>query len=205
MLIDFKFKHMKKYVFLLSFLVFVVSCNDNEKRSNSENPISEESNSDRNTDEDNYADLDRENPENNNIDSEGANTDENKSANGFVGLYKKVDPEAKSGNCDCYCMDLVFGSNFEVCLVPGKIDIDVISKKTGNNTADLFLVAPINSQIPEGEIPWETFSRDLPIAKLEHLPDGSLKLDWIGFSVDGELAVDYAIFGKKTLEGTYKK
>jgi hypothetical protein len=30
-------------------------------------------------------------------------------------------------------------------------------------------------------------------------------LDWKGFSIDGELAVDYAIFGKKTLEGTYKK
>jgi len=30
-------------------------------------------------------------------------------------------------------------------------------------------------------------------------------LDWKGFYIDGELAVDYAIYGKKTLEGTYKK
>jgi zinc D-Ala-D-Ala carboxypeptidase len=32
-----------------------------------------------------------------------------------------------------------------------------------------------------------------------------MELDWLGFTINGDLAMDYAIFGKKTLEGQYKK
>jgi hypothetical protein len=118
--------------------------------------------------------------------------------------YIKVGEEADL-NCMCYCLDLNFTSNSELCLSPDNIYINVKYEKTSNNLINVFFVNPsdINS---EGEkIPWDKFDRNIPIATITPQPDGELDLDWLGFSINGDLAMDYAIFGKKTLEGKFKR
>jgi len=131
-------------------------------------------------------------------------TNSKDSAGTIEGQYIKVGEEADL-NCECYCLDLNFNSNSELCLSPDKIYINVKFEKTNNNLINVYLTDPsdINS---EGEkIPWAKFDRNIPIATIALQPNGELDLDWLGFSINGDLAMDYAIFGKKTLEGKFKK
>lgn len=108
-------------------------------------------------------------------------------------------------SCDCNCFDLSFSSPTQLCI--NKDDMYILGRieKTGPQEAAVFLIDPVKEEEMEKNLPWSEFDRNLPIATLNINQDGSLELDWIGFSKDGELAVDYAIFGKKTLEGTYKR
>lgn len=108
-------------------------------------------------------------------------------------------------SCDCNCFDLSFSSPTQLCI--NKEDMYILSRieKTGPQEAAIFLIDPVKEEEMEKNLPWSEFERDLPIATLKINQDASLELDWIGFSKDGKLAVDYAIFGKKTLEGTYKR
>ena len=61
-----------------------------------------------------------------------------------------------------------------------------------------------SSRNKDKNLPWEDFSKKDAIASLKATNDG-LKLDWIGFKINGQIATDYAIFGKKTLEGNFTK
>jgi hypothetical protein len=54
-------------------------------------------------------------------------------------------------------------------------------------------------------VPFNTFDTTVPIAVLTQTSNNTLTLDWKGFSVNGDLAVDYAILGKKNLEGKFVK
>jgi len=120
------------------------------------------------------------------------------------GQYIRIGEEADL-NCECYCLDLNFTSTSELCLSPDKLYINVKFEKTNANLINVYLTDPsdINS---EGEkIPWAKFDRNIPIATITLQPNGELDLDWLGFSINGDLAMDYAIFGKKTLEGKFKK
>lgn len=111
--------------------------------------------------------------------------------------------EPVAGRCEYVDIDL--NGTSDLCIVHDRIYVTVRYEKTGNNSANVFFVAPKKDEDPEKELPWENFDKNTPIAELQFEPGGTAKLDWKGFSIDGEVATDYAILGKKTLEGTYKK
>ena len=106
--------------------------------------------------------------------------------------------------CNCYCLEVNFSGNSELCLDEDKMYIQARFSKTENNNIKVYYIAP-SGRNQNGELPWEDFQQDLPIAVLSPDDNGNFILDWKGFSIDGKLAVDYAIFGKKTLEGSYQK
>ena len=61
------------------------------------------------------------------------------------------------------------------------------------------------SNTSDKKVPFNTFDTTVPIAVLTQTSNNTLTLDWKGFSVNGDLAVDYAILGKKNLEGKFVK
>ncbi len=131
-------------------------------------------------------------------------TDSKDSAGTIEGQYIRIGEEADL-NCECYCLDLNFTSISELCLSPDKIYINVKFKKTNNNLINVYLINPSDINSEGDKIPWAKFDRNVPIATITSQPNGELDLDWLGFSINGDLAMDYAIFGKKTLEGKFKK
>ena len=131
-------------------------------------------------------------------------TDPENSAATVEGQYIKVGDEADI-NCRCYCLNLNFTSNSELCLSPDKIYINVKFEKTNTNLINVYLTDPSDINSEGDKIPWDKFDRNIPIATITPQPNGELDLDWLGFSINGDLALDYAIFGKKTMEGKFKK
>ncbi len=121
----------------------------------------------------------------------------------FAGVYQRQDTPATGESCGS--LEVSFNTTSEVCIVPGEIYISVDFEKTDSNRANIFLVEPTNIENAKNELPWDEFDRDTPIAALDLQPDGTLELDWKGFHINKELATDYAILGKKTLEGTYER
>lgn len=123
------------------------------------------------------------------------------SSESISGTYLNTEHQEDT-SCKCYCIEVSTAGSSELCLKDNmyinarfqqhgnKINIFYTGKSTGT-TAD--------------KIPWDKFETGTPIAVLSQEPNGSLKLDWKGFRIDGEIAIDYALLGKKTLEGTYKK
>lgn len=121
------------------------------------------------------------------------------------GRYQKLEKDDLSADCNCRCIDVDFNASTEICIVKDKIYINVRFEKTGESTANIYLVNVSREKNPERKFPWEEFDRNTPIASMEFIPDGTAELDWKGFNIGGEIATDYAIYGKKSLEGTYKK
>ncbi|HET8753087.1 MAG TPA: hypothetical protein VFM59_01920 [Salinimicrobium sp.] len=207
---------MKKYALLMLLFSFLISCNDRENRSNDEaDDFSENTELERNSSES----TERENQ--NSIDSDrtgeieetettikgdktgdfGAETSIQK----LEGKYKKTSGDGTSQGCACSCFEISFSGTTELCVAPNNIYISAKFTKTGPDSAEVFLVEPLRVQNVEREIPWNDFDKNIPVATIKMMPNGEMKMDWIGFSIGGELAVDYAIYGKKALEGTYKK
>ncbi|MUP46777.1 hypothetical protein E0K83_13620 [Gramella sp. BOM4] len=117
------------------------------------------------------------------------------------GRYKKEgNPEDSS--CDCYCLDIQPNSTSELCLSPNELYVNGRFEKDGENIKIYY--SGKSARTTNSEIPWDQFGKNEPIAILSQTANG-MSLDWIGFKIDGEIAVDYALYGKKTLEGTYKK
>jgi hypothetical protein len=131
-------------------------------------------------------------------------TDAEDSERAIEGQYIKIGEEADL-NCGCYCLDLNFTSNSELCLSPDKIYINVKFEKTNNNLINIYLTDPSDINSEGDNIPWAKFDRNIPIATIAPQSNGELDLNWLGFSINGDLAMDYAILGKKTLEGKFKK
>ena len=91
--------------------------------------------------------------------------------------------------------------NSELCLKKDEIYIQARFSKDADGKLNVFYVKPSEKNTND-KLPWDKFDTNKPIAVLT--PSGKgLELDWKGFSIGGELAVDYALYGKKTLEGTY--
>jgi len=134
-------------------------------------------------------------------DGNSENNTEFSEANISGNTYIKIDES--DANCNCYCLELDMNKNTELCLSEDKIYINAryAQAKDGVN---MYYVSPSNKNTNE-DLPWKEFDTNTPIAVLSTGENGNMVLDWKGFSIDGELAVDYAIYGKKTLEGTYKK
>ena len=121
-----------------------------------------------------------------------------------AGTYIKIGEEGDR-NCNCYCLDLNTAGNKELCLVPGEMYITTRFQKNNDNSFDVYLVDPSARNTQGKDMPWKDFDRSSPIAKIVSKTNGEMDFDWLGFKINGDLAMDYAIFGKKTLEGQYKK
>lgn len=121
------------------------------------------------------------------------------------GKYRKTVNGKPAADCNCNCIDISFDSPTEWCIIKDKVYINARCEKTGEKTADLYLVGPSRDESTDRPFPWDDFDTDAPIASIEFQPDGSAKVDWKGFSTNGKIATDYAIYGKKSLEGTYKR
>jgi len=197
---------MKFYASLLCLMLVLVSCKDEDnnqedkpyfeieqnENDNTSEPGSEKSDSEINFNEDESIDS---------PDNTSKNKMESSEAITSGTTYVKIDEN--DANCRCYCVVLDMNNNTELCLSEDKMFINARYAKSGNNV-NIYYVNPSAKNTNE-DLPWEDFDTNTPIAVLSPDENGNMELDWKGFSIDGELAVDYAIYGKKTLEGTYKK
>ncbi|AVR44049.1 hypothetical protein C7S20_01540 [Christiangramia fulva] len=131
-------------------------------------------------------------------------SDENReiSAGNIAGKYIRKDHN-EDINCSCYCLEIVLSGTSELCLADKDLYINARFQQNGNKI-NVYYDGKA-SKTTNTEIPWEKFDKTVKIAEITTEPDGGLKLDWKGFSIDNKIAVDYALYGKKTLEGTYKK
>lgn len=191
-------------------LLALVSCKDNTK--GAYDPVT-------NTDTEYFPTEAGIDPENTGAEKEGfknqsnsAETEEKsvnsssvKTSKPFVvsGTYIKVGEEGDH-NCGCYCLDINFTSESELCLVKDDMYINSRFQKSGENTMNVFLVKP-SDRNKQNDIPFENFDTGSPIATITQLSNGELELNWLGFKSNGDLIANYAIYGKKTLEGIYRR
>lgn len=198
---------MRVPVIILCLFFFITACNDSKKNDKPENPDSQNesvedkydsdtSKEDQNSDQTNTDSLTEEIPDGKDSEEKSEN-----SSGALSGLYIKSDHQEDS-NCKCYCIDVKVNSTSELCLTEDKLYINGRFEQSGNNINIYY--SGKSSKNTNTEIPWDKFETGTPIAVLSPAGNG-LELDWKGFSIDGEIAIDYALYGKKTLEGTYKK
>lgn len=188
---------MKNYIFIL-LLIFSVSCQETKDstRSDQVRVIDKEVPSE---------DIQEESAAVENSEEAEENKDVPEPIVAMNGRYRKVVKDKATGDCNCQCVDIDFDKATEWCIIKDKVYISARCQKTGENSADLYFVNAVRDENGERSIPWKEFDTGTPIASINFQPDGTAEVDWIGFSVNGEVATDYAIYGKKTLEGTYKK
>ncbi|MCP9201415.1 hypothetical protein MKO06_16005 [Gramella sp. GC03-9] len=157
-----------------------------EQQQKSEKKIDRYSSSEKNDPEPSTADEEPEAETNNSI---------------LAGRYKK-DGHPEDANCNCYCLDIQLNATSELCLADGELYVNGRFEKDGDKINIYY--AGKSARTENSDIPWDQFEKNRPIAILSPEANG-MSLDWIGFTINGEIAVDYALYGKKTLEGTYNK
>lgn len=207
---------MRTFFSIIACFILLISCRENQTR---------EDRDILNTDENEFSPVDRNIPRENVDDQEFAeeeNTGTNRTSspntqvndpdregenrntsNALTGQFIKIGQENDS-NCNCYCLNLS-STTAELCIIPGDMYINTRLQRNTDNTIDLFLVEPATRNTQGKDIPWQDFDRNNAIATIKPASNGELEFDWLGFKINGDIAVDYAILGKKTLEGTYKK
>ncbi len=201
---------MKFYASLLCLIFVLVSCKNDDKNQESEPDFETEQTENNGVSERNAEEsVSKSNSDYNKTEKEtleSPDTGENDAEGSSLAItpgtiYVKTDES--DANCSCYCLELEMNKNTELCLSEDEMYINARFAKTGNEV-NIYFVSPSNRNTNE-DLPWEDFDTNNPIAVLSPGEKGNMELDWKGFSINGELAVDYAIYGKKTLEGTYKK
>lgn len=193
---------MRTFVILFCLVLSLSSCQDNEKKEEKSTPQIEGTRDDIGTsaqDQPKDQTSDNSTEDFSESGSGAARTGNNTS---ISGVYIK-DDHTEDTNCNCYCIDVSMKSTSELCLTEDKLYINGRFEKSGNNI-NIYYTGK-SAGTTDKEIPWDKFETGTPIAVLSPASNGNLKLDWKGFSINGEIAIDYALLGKKTLEGTYKK
>lgn len=198
---------MRTPFIILCLFFCLTACNDSKKNDESEESPARQNESVDNKYDQNTSGEDQ-NSDQSDTDSTGDLPDgkdsEGNSKNpspALSGLYIKSD-HLEDSSCKCYCIDVKPNGTSELCLTEDKLYINGRFEQSGNNINIYY--SGKSSKNTDTEIPWDDFETGTPIAVLS--PDGNgLKLDWKGFTINGEIAIDYALYGKKTLEGTYKK
>ena len=192
---------MKFYVFILFLMLGLASCKD--KTQNGDLEIKTEDNK---TNSNSKSDSMKSNSdvvysENQEESKEASNMDSEENLESIFSDSSYI----KNGenDCNCSCLNPEKDNNIELCLSEDKIYINAKYEESGNKV-NIYYDSPSNKNTNE-DLPWNEFDTNTPIAVLSAGENGNIKLDWKGFSINGELAVDYAIYGKKTLEGTYIK
>ena len=85
------------------------------------------------------------------------------------------------------------------------IHIQVKFKQTDASKLVMYYVSGQGKMEGQKDIPWSDFDTDQALATLHFIAPNSFELDWRGFMKNGEIAMDYAVLGKKNLEGNYKR
>ncbi len=133
--------------------------------------------------------------------SPDSSSEENKTSGAISnGTYVKMDED--DPNCSCYCIEVTTSGQSELCLKDEEMYIN--ARFSRENGSVQIYYAGAAAKNTNDDLPWDEFDTDTPIAEMTSADDG-MELDWKGFTINGELAVDYAIYGKKSLEGNYKK
>ena len=185
-------------------MLCLISCKDNKQNTDEEldeyqtetiDSWEETGNSDGSQDSDQNAEV----PDSDRSNSESG--EKTTSDNNISGTYIKSD-HPEDWNCSCFCLDVKMSGTSELCLSQDKLYINGRFEQRGNNINIYY--SGKSSKTTNSDIPWDKFEKNTPIAVLSPSANG-FDLDWKGFSIDGEIAVDYALYGKKTLEGTYKR
>lgn len=195
---------MRTLIVLLCFSAFLISCNDSKKEKNGisiENDSIEHKNDLGSSPQDQPLKTIGETPDNDEKSGEDPKEDSN-STRTISGTYLNSEHQEDT-SCKCYCIEVSTSGSSELCLKENEVYIKARFKSDGNNI-NIFYTGKSPATTAE-KIPWDKFDTGTPIAVLSPEPNGDLKLDWKGFRIDGEIAIDYALLGKKTLEGTYKK
>ena len=200
---------MKLFLTVLSMIFIFSSCkNESEKDVQEEIYLEEENSEDENNpnrEKQNKTSSKQKDPSGLNSPKEESDSENTSSpTKSIAGNYIKVGQESDS-NCSCYCLDVQFNTNSELCLTPDKMYINVKFEKVDENLVNVYLLNPSDINAEGDEIPWSKFDRNSPVATLTSQNNGDIDFDWLGFKINGDLAQDYALYGKKTLEGTFKK
>lgn len=191
---------MRKILLLVSVLVLSTSCKDEQKTKVDAKGDNESIQIKSNSENSSQPITNTRNDGNN--DSTTAPSKQIAVADISSGTYIKTDSE--KSDCDCNCLEIDLSKNTELCLSKDGIYVDTRVEKTNEGEMRFYFEAP-SSKNTNKDLPWDKFDKDQPIAILSFDNNGALSLDWKGFNINGELAVDYALYGKKTLEGSYKK
>ena len=121
-------------------------------------------------------------------------------------MFQRVNEDGISGSCNCDCLTIDFSSPQSLCIDKGSgLKIQVNYKKLNNGKVAMYLFEGKGGTKVLKKIPWEKFDKTKPLAKINFTDKNHFTLDWIGFTLDDEVAVDYAILGKKNLEGDFQK
>ncbi|TBW27551.1 hypothetical protein [Gramella sp. KN1008] len=194
---------MRTKLILFCMIICLFSC-----KNNNEQDIDSETNQTESIDRDNenpespdYAPIDQmeTTPDPDTTDS-SEKTDET-SSKSLSGTYIRND-HPEDWNCSCFCIEVTMTGTSELCLSKDKLYINGRFEQNGNNI-DIYYSGK-SSKTGDSDLPWDKFEKNTPIAVLSPSANG-FDLDWKGFTINGEIAIDYALYGKKTLEGTYKR
>lgn len=203
---------MKKLLYLFLLCPLYLACDDDKKRSNPVEEVRQETSLPADTssaDTPQTEVIDEVATEKDGVETEATKkqpeVQEQQTDTGLAGKYRQINPDENTGSCNCNCIEVSFSTPTELCIALDKIYITARYTRVSPNKANLYFNEMLRAEEPERELPWSDFDKNTPIATVTRQPDGSLKLDWLGFAIDGKIAVDYAIYGKKTLEGHYKK
>lgn len=203
---------MKKLLYLFLLCPLYLACDDEKKRSNAVEKVQQETSlpADTSSADTPHAEvIDEAATEKDGVQTEPsqkpAEVQEQQANTGLAGKYRQVDPDENPGSCNCNCIEVSFTTPTELCIALDKIYINARYSRISPEKANVYFEEMLRDEETERELPWNDFDKNTPVATVTRQPDGSLKLDWLGFAINGDLAVDYAIYGKKTLEGQYKK
>ena len=201
---------MRTTIILLCLFLSITSCNDSKKENDPDADPNQNvyqnvnQNSDQNIDTNSQENASESKEDSQLNESDPENEEESKTDNStgnFTGTYINTD-HLEDNSCQCFCLE-VTSSTSELCLKEGDLFINARFQQNGENIVIYY--DGKSSRTTNNDIPWDKFETGTPIAVLSPQANGAMKLDWKGFSIDGKIAVDYALYGKKTLEGTYKK
>ncbi len=203
---------MKNFLLIFSLVFLMVSCKNQEENQEADDIQNIELENDRNAYPDSSKPESRSGTSENNKTPQRTNNietpdsvkgrDTKEETQGRISNTKYVKVDENDGGCSCYCVDIVTTGQTELCLKQDEIYINARFSQSGNTTL-VYFSGP-SAKNTNDELPWEDFDTNTPIAEITPTAEG-MKLDWKGFSINGELAVDYAIYGKKALEGSYRK
>lgn len=206
--------NIKTFSLAITCFLLIISCKDKEpeggydpvSNTDTDYSLSQEDAEELEVDNENRINNTKKDPNNPN-DPDGTkrtNDSPNTGTTELSGKFIKIGQEADS-NCGCYCLDLNDSANPELCLVPDEMYITTRLERKNDNSINVFLVGPSAKNTKGKDIPWEKFDKNVPIATISPSSNGEIDMDWLGFMINGDLAMDYAIYGKKTLEGNYKR
>lgn len=124
----------------------------------------------------------------------------------LAGEFQRSDDNNDDLNCNCNCISIQMEQNTKLCLdLEENIHIQVKFKQDNKSNLAMYYVSGSGKMEGQDEIPWADFDTNQPLAMLQFTTPNNFELDWKGFMKNGEIAMDYAVLGKKNLEGNYKR